>query len=59
MALPIWGIFMQKVLQDGTLGLSEADRFIAPLGTSLNLNCDGSDADAEVTEEEDNSFFFE
>ena len=59
MALPIWGIFMQKVLQDGTLGLSEADRFLAPLGTSLNLNCDGSDADAEVTEEEDNSFFFE
>ena len=59
MALPIWGIFMKKVLQDGTLGLSETDRFVAPLGTSLNLDCDGSDADAEVTEEEDNSFFFE
>ena len=59
MALPIWGIFMKKVLQDGTLGLSEADRFVAPLGTTLNLDCDGSDADAEVTEEEDNSFFFE
>ena len=59
MALPIWGIFMKKVLQDGTLGLSEADRFVAPLGTTLNLDCDGSDADAEATEDEDNSFFFE
>ena len=59
MALPIWGIFMKKVLQDGTLGLSEADRFVAPLGTTLNMDCDGSDADAEATEEDDNSFFFE
>ena len=59
MALPIWGIFMKKVLQDGTLGLSEADRFVAPLGTTLNLDCDGSDADAEATEDEDNSFYFE
>ena len=58
MALPIWGIFMKKVLQDGTLGLSEADRFVAPLGTTLNLDCDGSDADAEVTED-DSSFYFE
>ena len=58
MALPIWGIFMKKVLQDGTLGLSEADRFVAPLGTTLNLDCDGSDADAEATED-DNSFYFE
>ena len=59
MALPIWGIFMKKVLQDGTLGLSETDRFVAPLGTSLNLNCDGSDADAEESQQEDDSFFFE
>ena len=58
MALPIWGIFMKKVLQDGTLGLSEADRFVAPLGTTLNLDCDGSDADAEATED-DSSFYFE
>ncbi len=59
MALPIWGLFMQKVLADGTLGVHETDRFIAPPGVTLNLNCDGSDADAEVKAEEDDSFFFE
>ena len=59
MALPIWGLFMQKVLADGSLGVSETDRFMAPPGVSLDLNCDGSDADAEVKAEEDDSFFFE
>ena len=28
MALPIWGNFMKKCLEDGTLGISESDRFI-------------------------------
>ena len=59
MALPIWGLFMQKVLADGTLGVSETDRFMAPPGVTLNLDCDGSDADAEIKAEEDDSFFFE
>ena len=59
MALPIWGLFMQKVLADGTLGVHETDRFIAPPGVTLDLNCDGSDADAEMKAEEDDSFFFE
>ena len=59
MALPIWGIFMQKVLEDGTLGVYDTDRFIAPPGVSLNLDCDGSDADASVKAEEDDSYFFE
>ena len=27
MALPIWGLWMQKVLKDGTLGISESDVF--------------------------------
>ena len=27
MALPIWGLWMQKVLKDGTLGVSESDVF--------------------------------
>ena len=59
MALPIWGIFMKKVLADGTLGVYETDQFIAPPGITLNLNCDGSDTDAaaggqssEIEEEE-------
>ena len=59
MALPIWGIFMKKVLQDGTLGVYETDRFIAPPGVSLNLDCDGSDADAVMKAEDDDSYFFE
>ncbi len=59
MALPIWGLFMQKVLQDGTLGVYETDRFMTPPGISLDLDCDGSDADAQVKAEEDDSFFFE
>lgn len=60
MALPIWGIFMKKVLKDGTLGISETDRFIAPAGMNLNLDCDGSDNDAEaVSREETESFYFD
>ena len=46
MALPIWGLFMQKVIADGNLGLSPNDTFLAPGGMMLNLNCDGSDNDA-------------
>ena len=59
MALPIWGLFMQKVMKDGTLGVYETDRFVAPPGISLNLNCDGSDADAAVRAEESEEYFFE
>ena len=47
MALPIWGLFMQKVHADPTLGVSETDRFVAPPGVTLNLDCDGSDAAAK------------
>ena len=58
MALPIWGIFMQKVLEDGTLGISELDRFVAPPGLILNLDCDGSDLDATKSNvDNDNSYF--
>lgn len=45
MALPIWGIFMQKVLNDGTLNISSNDRFTVPPGFNANLDCDGSDID--------------
>ena len=59
MALPIWGIFMKKVLADGTLGISEDDRFVAPAGMHLNLDCDGSDNDARQTEQMSGDYFFE
>ena len=57
MALPIWGIFMKKIVEDGTLGISEADRFEAPVGVHLNLDCDGSDADAVSMENDDENYF--
>ncbi len=41
MALPIWGIFMTKCLKDGIF--SEEDRFTAPAGLTLNLDCEGGD----------------
>ena len=59
MALPIWGLFMQKVMKDGSLGVYETDRFVPPSGISLNLDCDGSDADAAVKAEESEEYFFE
>ena len=59
MALPIWGIFMKKVLADGTLGISEDDRFVAPAGMHLNLDCDGSDNDARRSGQMPEDYFFE
>ena len=58
MALPIWGLFMQKVLKDGTLGVSENDRFV-PSGVRLELNCDGSDADAVGSAQDDENLYFD
>ena len=58
MALPIWGLFMQKVLADGTLGIDENDRFV-PSGVKLDLNCDGSDADASHVAQDDESLYFD
>ena len=45
MALPIWGIFMKKVLEDGTLGISSNDVFVKPPGFELDLRCTGDDDD--------------
>ena len=58
MALPIWGLFMQKGLADGTLGIDENDRFV-PSGVKLELNCDGSDADASHVAQDDESLYFD
>lgn len=46
MSLPIWGMFMQKVMADSTLNITPEDTFLSPPGLVLNLNCDGSDLDA-------------
>ena len=58
MALPIWGIFMKKVIEDGTLGISLDDKFMSPPGLVLNLDCDGSDADATSTSAQSDDMFF-
>ena len=43
MALPIWGLFMQKVLKDPMIDISPYDAFSAPSGYNIDLRCDGSD----------------
>lgn len=42
-ALPIWGLFMQKVRKDPSLArYYHKETFDVPVGYELNLNCDGS-----------------
>lgn len=57
MALPIWGIFMKKVMNDPSLGFSEEDQFTAPPGFDIFLNCDGSDQDIDQQQRRINNFF--
>ena len=45
MALPIWGDFMKKCIEDGTLGITDSEAFIGPSGFSPNLACSGGDMD--------------
>lgn len=59
MALPIWGLFMQKCLKDGTLGISEADVFVKPTGMNLDLNCDGGDGDLESASAMGAEYYFD
>lgn len=59
MALPIWGIWMKKVLADGTLGISENDAFIAPAGVTVNLDCTGGDEDAKTQETDAAEYYFD
>lgn len=58
-ALPIWGIFMKKVLADGTLGVSSSDVFSSPGPVSVGLGCTGGDEDAGEGGENDDSSFFD
>ena len=45
-ALPIWGIWMQKVLKDGRLGVSENDVFLLSGSRLSEMNCTGGEDDA-------------
>ena len=57
MALPIWGLFMQKILKDGTLGISTKDMFTMPPGFSAQLNCNGSDDELDSNTMTNDPFF--
>jgi penicillin-binding protein 1A len=39
MALPIYGIFMQKVYADSTRGVTDQDKFEKPANFNINLDC--------------------
>ena len=58
MALPIWGLFMQKILADGTLGISESDTF-TPSGIRVNLSCTGSESFVQGAPTDEESLFFD
>jgi penicillin-binding protein 1A len=39
MALPIWGLFMQKVMNDKSIGINNGESFVAPPGWDMDLSC--------------------
>jgi penicillin-binding protein 1A len=45
MALPIWGIFMNKVISDPSIGIHNGDNFVPPVGWNMSLACTGGDDD--------------
>ncbi len=54
MALPIWGIWMKKVLADGTLGISSNDAF--PAGTNASF-CDGAGTGSSAKSDLEDFYF--
>ena len=58
MSLPTWGLFMQKVLADGTLGVKATDKFIAPAGVD-GLGCTGGDDEVTAAQEKIEDYYFE
>ena len=60
-ALPIWGIWMQKVLRDGRLGVTENDVFQLSGARLGEMNCTGGESDATAsqggTDMEEEDFF--
>ena len=50
MALPIWGLFMQKVLNDKSIGIANGETFVAPAGWDMDLSCAGGGQDLSYEE---------
>lgn len=59
MALPIWGIFMNKVLADQSLGYTENDSFVVPRGVSAKMNCTGTSSDVGNTNQDEAGLYFD
>ncbi|HZJ73469.1 MAG TPA: transglycosylase domain-containing protein [Perlabentimonas sp.] len=58
MALPIFGIFMQKVFEDGHLGVNPTDEWDKPLKLfDVNLDCEGVVSTMKEEESFENDFF--
>ena len=59
-ALPIWGLWMQKCLSDGTVGISENDKFRAPAGMTADLGCTGTEmSDGSKADDNQEEYYFE
>jgi len=56
MALPIWGLWMQKVLKDGTLGISADDVFAPEFQGPF---CDGEAGQAAPEKQDLENYYFE
>lgn len=39
MALPIWGRFIKKCINDGTVGILDSDKFVIPQGVDVDSGC--------------------
>lgn len=59
MALPIWGLFMQKVIADPSIGIRNGEGFVPPVGWNMSFACTGGDDDLSAggsTDAEDDFF---
>jgi len=57
MALPIVGLFLQKVYNDSTLSVTKEDKFEEPLNFSVELDCDKFEEKNTEKNNFDNEFF--
>jgi penicillin-binding protein 1A len=54
MALPIWGLFMKKVIADKTLNVRETDKFEIPAGMNTSIfKCPEEEADGDTDQTEE------
>ncbi|MDA3952766.1 MAG: transglycosylase domain-containing protein [Bacteroidales bacterium] len=57
MALPIFGLYMQKVYKDSTLSVTQEDKFDEPINFSINLDCEKYEENQTNQESFDSEFF--